>query len=278
VLRRGLRSEVGEDLRYYLDMSHNDFQSVGTERKIRVRNLKGGHESTLVQKVAEMESGFSALQWTAAAALAQWTADRAYTPIRDIDEARESEDVYPGLGFEVAAALAEEMKRSAKASPDAAALPLPVSDLQRMLQKRIEAFTIPILRSLDDVDASEVSKAATAAEFRATDKRRIDPDKFTDPELMALLGGSPKAPAPPAAPAQAQVSFYVAVDGQTQGPFDYPALAAMRREGRLEKSTLVYDAAGGTAWVPAGGEQPLAPLFAPEPPPAPVRPPPPPMA
>ena len=87
VLRRGLRSEAGEDLRYYLDMSHNDFQSVGTERKLRARDFATTHEGTLVQKLEENEAGFSALRWVAASALARWTAYRAYTPIREIDEA-----------------------------------------------------------------------------------------------------------------------------------------------------------------------------------------------
>lgn len=277
VLRRGLRSEAGEDLRYYLDMSHNDFQSVGTERKIRARDFNATHESTLAQKVEEMESRFSALQWTAASALARFTAYRAYTPIREIDEATEREHVYPGLGFEVAAALAEEMKERAKASADARSLPLPVPELQLKLQQKIEAFTIDIIRSLDDVDASEVNKAPMAPEFRATDKRRIDPGKFTDAELRKLLDDSPAVPPPPVA-ARPQVSFYVAVDGKTQGPFDLSELAAMRREGRLDASSLVYDASGGTDWAPAGGEKSLASLFAPEPPPPPVRPPPPPKA
>ena len=68
---------------------------------------------------------------------------------------------------------------------------MPVADLQIALEKRIEAFTIPILRSIDDVDASEVSKGAMAAEFRATDKRRIDPDKFTDELLLSLVTAAP---------------------------------------------------------------------------------------
>lgn len=199
VLRRGLRSEAGEDLRYYLDMSHNDFQSVGTERKLRARDFAATHEATLVQKVEEAEAGFSALRWVAASALARWTAYRAYTPIREIDEATEHEHEYPGLGFQVAAALAEEMKKRAKSSADAKSLPMPVTDLQIALEKRIEAFTIPILRSVDDVDASEVSKSAAAPEFRATDKRRIDPDKFTDETLLSLVN-----PAPASAPAQAK--------------------------------------------------------------------------
>lgn len=278
VLRRGLRSEIGEDLRYYLDMSHNDFQSIGTERKIRARDFNAIHEATLVQKIEETEARFSALQWAAASALARWTAYRAYTPIREIDEATDQEQEFPGLGFQVAVALAEAMRKRAQGSADSGSLPLPLGDLQLKLQSRIDAFTIPIVRSLDDVDASEVNKAAMAAEFRATDKRRIDPDKFTDAHLRSLVDDKPAAAAPPPVPGQAPVSFYVAVDGQTQGPFALAELAAMRRDGRLDPATLVYNASGGTAWAAAGGEASLASLFAPEPPPPPTtqRPPPPP--
>ena len=56
VLRRSLRSETGEDLRYYLDMSHNDYQSVGTERKIRARDFNAIHESAIARKVRRNRS------------------------------------------------------------------------------------------------------------------------------------------------------------------------------------------------------------------------------
>ena len=272
VLRRSLRSETGEDLRYYLDMSHNDFQSVGTERKIRARDFIAIHEAAIAKKVEETEAGFSALRWAAASALARWTAYRAYTPIREIDEATDQEQEYPGLGFQVAAALAEELKERAKACPDAKTLPLPIAELQLKLQERVEAFTIPVLRSLDDVDASEVNKAPMVAEFRATDKRRIDPEKFTDAHLASLLA-EPSAAAAPAAmpppPPNATVSYFVAMDGKTTGPFGLAELGEMSRDRALTPATLVYDANGGSDWVPAGTVEALSILFKAQPPPPP---------
>jgi hypothetical protein len=281
VLRRGLRSEAGEDSRYYLDMSHSDFHTVGTERKIKARDFNANHRGRLAQLIEDFEKRLSALQWMAVSALARWTAYRAYTPIREIDEATEREQEYPGLGFQVALALAEEMKKRAKAGADAKTLPLPLADLQVRLQGEAEAFTIPIMHSVDDVEASEVNKAyGAAADYRATDKRRIDPDKFTDAHLTSLLEqpapAAAAAVAPPPPPTALPVSYFVAADGDTTGPFGLAELGQMSRDGVLTPATLVYDANGGGAWVAARGEGALTPLFPAKPPPPPKKGPPPP--
>ena len=80
-------------------------------------------------------------------------------------------------------------------------------------------------------------------------------------------GGSSGAPAMPPPIPQA-VGFYVAVNGQQQGPFDVPTLAAKAREGSLPRGTLVWRA-GMANWVAAEQVAELSGVFASVPPPIP---------
>jgi membrane protease subunit (stomatin/prohibitin family) len=63
-------------------------------------------------------------------------------------------------------------------------------------------------------------------------------------------------------------SYYVAVDGKQQGPFDMSALVRRASEGQLTRETLVW-AQGMTDWKPAGQVDDLDALFASTPPPLP---------
>ncbi|MBI5069759.1 MAG: SPFH domain-containing protein [Deltaproteobacteria bacterium] len=79
---------------------------------------------------------------------------------------------------------------------------------------------------------------------------------------------APAAPPPPPVP-----PFFVAVNGQTQGPFPLAQLAQAIQSGQVQAATLVYG--GGTsAWTPASQVPVLAPYFAAPPPPPPPPPPP----
>lgn len=75
----------------------------------------------------------------------------------------------------------------------------------------------------------------------------------------------PGATPPPPPPA---VQFHVAVNGQTTGPFDLPALRLQAQGGTFTRATLVWRA-GQTAWLPAGEVSDLNAVFAAVPPPPP---------
>ena len=85
------------------------------------------------------------------------------------------------------------------------------------------------------------------------------------------VAGAMQAPpqgAPP--PLPGGKSFFVAVNGQQQGPFDLGALSQRQQQGQLTRETLVW-AQGMANWVPAGQVSDLAALFANAPPPLPPR-------
>ena len=65
-----------------------------------------------------------------------------------------------------------------------------------------------------------------------------------------INSGTPTPPPAPQVPPQIpQVSIYVAIGGQTQGPFDYNMLKEMVRTGGLTAQTLVWKE--GINWTPA---------------------------
>jgi membrane protease subunit (stomatin/prohibitin family) len=86
------------------------------------------------------------------------------------------------------------------------------------------------------------------------------------------IAGAFQQPAAPAAPPPLPggKSFFVAVNGQQQGPFDLGALTQRAQQGQLTRETLVW-AQGMANWAPAGQVSDLAQLFANVPPPMPPR-------
>ena len=76
----------------------------------------------------------------------------------------------------------------------------------------------------------------------------------------------PAAPPPP----PPQVTFHVAVGGQTTGPFDMNALKQQVQSGQLTKESLVWKE-GMANWTKAGDVPELASVFGavPSPPPPP---------
>ncbi|HEX8444062.1 MAG TPA: tubulin-like doman-containing protein [Allosphingosinicella sp.] len=282
--RGAMAAESGrEDSNYYVDMSRHDLQSVGTERKIRLKGFEGTHLGRIRFLIDQFEGKLGAVQWLALAALAEWNARRAYAPPLERD-AYGNDSRPKGLGHQVCMGVADEYKRRAKSATDARGLPLTANELVMRFADRIDAFSREVEGSLNDVEGSEANRNPDdAPERRAVDKRMIDPAGFTPEALLDLVrprsaqapnGGGQLVPPPP--PPQQPVSFYVAVGGQTQGPFDLPQLGQLRRSGQLEPATLVFNAGGGTAWQPASAEGALAILFAPQPPPPPGNFPPPP--
>jgi len=84
---------------------------------------------------------------------------------------------------------------------------------------------------------------------------------------VAGAAGAAAPPAPPTLPA-----WHVAINGQTQGPFNPQQLTQSVASGQLAPSTLVW-CAGMSGWTAAGEVPQLSGLFAsqtPPPPPPPV--------
>jgi len=82
----------------------------------------------------------------------------------------------------------------------------------------------------------------------------------------AMAAGAAQANVPPPIPGAA--SYYIAVNGQQQGPFDLTTLAAKAQLGALTRETLVWKQ-GMPNWLPAAQVADLANLFAATPPPIP---------
>jgi membrane protease subunit (stomatin/prohibitin family) len=82
----------------------------------------------------------------------------------------------------------------------------------------------------------------------------------------AMGAGMAAQPAPPPLPATA--TFFAAINGAQQGPFDLHALEAKIREGAITRGTLVWKQ-GMASWTAAGTVPELAGLFAAVPPPLP---------
>jgi hypothetical protein len=84
----------------------------------------------------------------------------------------------------------------------------------------------------------------------------------------AMAGGAQQSPPPIAPPSPQAVTFFLAVNGQQQGPFDVPTLSAKARDGSLTRGTLVWRQ-GMASWTPAEQVAELAGAFAAVPPPIP---------
>ena len=85
-------------------------------------------------------------------------------------------------------------------------------------------------------------------------------------QMNGTLGQAAPVPPPPTS-----ASFYVAINGQTTGPFPVDKIRAMFIAGQMTAETYVYRL-GGSAWVAAGSEPEIARIIAellpPSPPPS----------
>lgn len=80
-------------------------------------------------------------------------------------------------------------------------------------------------------------------------------------QMGQAINGQMNTPPPPP-----NVQYYVAVNGQQSGPFNYGQLQQLVQQGRLSKGTYVWKA-GMAGWDVAGNIQELSQLFQSTPPP-----------
>ena len=71
-------------------------------------------------------------------------------------------------------------------------------------------------------------------------------------------------------PVPGVVKFFIANNGQQQGPYEMPMLGQMIKGGQVNQQTLVWRE-GMAAWSPAGQVPELATLFGAVPPPVPPQ-------
>jgi membrane protease subunit (stomatin/prohibitin family) len=85
------------------------------------------------------------------------------------------------------------------------------------------------------------------------------------PPIQPAAGGASAVPPP----VSLKVQFYVAVNGQQEGPFDMATLQQMALAGKLTRDSLVWKQ-GMAAWDAAGMVAEISPMFAVVPPPLPA--------
>lgn len=122
-------------------------------------------------------------------------------------------------------------------------------------------------------DLNAYTKMQTADAIRDAAKNPGAAGTFLGVGVGQMMAGSAAGAmgaqgAPPPLPAQA--AFFVAVNGQQQGPFDAAAMPNLVRSGQLTRDTLVWRQ-GMAAWAKAGEIPELAGAFAAAPPPIPPR-------
>ena len=178
--------------------------------------------------------------------------------------------------------LADEFRRKAKSTFGSKVPAAAFAESNDRLFDRVEQFTMPVEGSLNDVENGEANRdPEDAPGFRATDKRMIEPEGFGDEALRAITGAEAGAQSrggaavPPPPPAEAPLSYFVARDGTSEGPFGLAELRQMHRDGRFTEQSLVFRP-GGSEWTAASTEPALSVVFAAVPPPPQIVPPPPP--
>ncbi len=266
-----------DDGNYRVQIRPNDWHRAGSERKIRRSNFMLSQEAKLREQVGQFEDGLTSSQMLALAALAKWTADRAYAPRRVEIDKRESR--LGGLAHHVCQELETYfLDKSAKRHPRFETELTADEAIARLLAPDVLGqWTETIPGSVEDVDGSEVNRdPGEDIALRAADKRRIRTAGFRPEAIERLLRGeaptaAASAFAPPPPPVAVRWWVVDAANAPT-GPFDGETLARMAASGALVRDTLVCPE-GGAAWT-AAGTTVLAGLFAVAPPPPPPPPPP----
>ena len=249
LLQRGAGSEAA----YKLDLGHNDWEDVGSERDIRADGLLESHRLEVAGVLDRFERTLAPIQVLAASVLLRWTGQHAYAARRvQIDLNRNERR--PGMLQRVAIEASESYLTRFKQMEGAAALGR-VEDLQKALLAALPAWTAEVAGSVDDIDPFDSNKNPDdAAHLRAADKRAILPGRFTPESLMELAGHRPRAPAVNQAPVSqapappVATSWFLSVRKTLLGPYELGQLRAMAAGGELLEGTNVKPV-GGAAWT-----------------------------
>ena len=257
-----LQRNPGPEAAYKLDLGFNDWEDVGSERDIRADGLLDSHRQQVTAALDRFERTLSPVQVLAAATLLQWTGRQAYAPRRiQLDENRSERR--PGLLYRVAVEASERTLIRLRQMEGAAALG-PVEAAQSALLDSLASWTTEVEGSVDDTDPFDANmNLDDPPNLRATNKRRIVPERFTTAALTALLPRAAAPGSPPAAgavqaalPAAAGVtqaashpsSWVLSVRKTLLGPFSLGELRTMAARKELAEGTNVK-AVDGVAWT-----------------------------
>ncbi len=181
--------------------------------------------------------------------------------------------------------FSEELRRAAlERVDDEYGLDIPQLDIVNIsLPEEVEKAldtrsSMGVIGDLGQFQAYQMGKAMTAAAENPAGGGAAEGMGlgmgFAMANQMARGMGQPGGAGLVAPPPPPMMLWHVAINGQTQGPWDLQQLAHHIRSGQVTSATYVWTPSLG-AWTPAGQLPQLANLFAPSAPPPP--PPPPPM-
>ncbi|MDE1567855.1 tubulin-like doman-containing protein [Aquabacter sp. P-9] len=263
-----LRFESNKGLPVYkAELIRGQLDQIGDEKNIRRRGFNPVHFGPVTDAIRRKEDGLGYIQFLALAALADWFAKHVYT-MRLVEMDRGGATIRRGgVGHHVSRGLAKEF--TSRAAQIGGSLPDRMSpeDAIASLKDQIHHWTTSIPGTVNDVDQNEVSRDLNdPPDQRATDKRTINWERFTEAALYALL--KPETPAwqaqqiaapatperavqvavPPVPPAPPSLRFWLFnPEGQVIGPFDVAAFQMLGQLGQLRPDTKVC-AEGSQQW------------------------------
>jgi len=252
-----LQRNPGPEAAYKLDLGHNDWEDVGSERDIRADGLLDSHRAEVGAALERFERALSPIQVLAASVLLRWTGRQAYAARRVQIDLNRSER-RPGLLQRVALEASDLYLARFRQMDGAAALGR-VEDLQKALEDTIATWTSEVATSVDDIDPFDSNKNPDdPPALRATDKRAIVPGRFATASLTELatrgqrasastLASAP-APALAAGAAGLATAWMLSVRKTLLGPYDLAQLRAMAARGELAEGTNVR-AADAASWT-----------------------------
>jgi len=256
---------------YLFTVSPGDARRMGNERAFRLHGLPAAYKQTIFKAVDDKIGNLSGLHVCALAALAWFYATEVYTPpLVAIERGAEVEV----KGFASAIAMEVYVKLRSRAVGKG----LMATELDSIIERsgeRMEQWTRVVENSNADAYPWEVRPAE-----KPRLKRTARAEFFLAGWLENVLGEFARptpaagvAPPPlPAAPAQPQYQYYLAVNGQQNGPYPFSHLQQWITARQLDVTVLGWREGLGQ-WLPLGQIPELAPLFA-----AAATPPPPPWS
>jgi hypothetical protein len=189
---------------------------IGRELKVRNYGLKTEHRMAIEAQVQEMTSGFNTDQLLAAVALFEYYQHKHYTPtLLGKDETRRR-----GLGHLSSGLLVKDFMQRFQETPEGRTKGQTsyIAGRVRALLNALDAWTVEIEDSLDDVDNTEANKDPKSdIENRPAPKRVIKFDIFDNPETLAgLIHGSTNSDKAKPEAEGARFYWYKGRDGKPQ--------------------------------------------------------------